>query len=498
MGWFDEQIRRRKEVDENALEDALYNIAASVTGGKEAPVSGSAKNAIDEIMGYFGIKPVDIPASVNDEEEQIRYCFGPNGVMYRRVKLPGEWFKVGFGPLLVRYCDDGEAIAIFPKNFGGYSYVDYDGKRININEKVAERFEEEAYCFYKPFPQKKLGIPDLILFLKRCLDIYDVGIFVFLTFLATIVGMLLPKLTLLITGFVLDEGSISILGGTFAFIVCIILSTQIIEICKDHAEDRIEIKTDVAVEAAVMMRVISLPSAFFKDYSAGELASRINSMEVLSKLLVTNVFGLGMTSIMSLLYLAEVSSMTPGLVLPTFCIVGLTAIMIIFTTYKQMKVTKRQLEYSSKESGLTYAFISGIQKIKLAGAENRAFAKWANIYTKQAKLLYNPPFFLKLNNTITLAISLIGTIVLYYQAVATQVTASEYIAFNAAYGVLMGAFTSLASIAISAAEIKPIMEMAGPILEAEPETNAGKERILKLSGAIELNNIYFKYKCISY
>ena len=236
MGWFDEQIRRRKEVDENALEDALYNIAASVTGGKEAPVSGSAKNAIDEIMGYFGIKPVDIPASVNDEEEQIRYCFGPNGVMYRRVKLTGEWFKVGFGPLLVRYCDDGEAIAIFPKNFGGYSYVDYDGKRININEKVAERFEEEAYCFYKPFPQKKLGIPDLILFLKRCLDIYDVGIFVFLTFLATIVGMLLPKLTLLITGFVLDEGSISILGGTFAFIVCIILSTQIIEICKDHAE----------------------------------------------------------------------------------------------------------------------------------------------------------------------------------------------------------------------------------------------------------------------
>ena len=101
---------------------------------------------------------------------------------------------------------------------------------------------------------------------------------------------------------------------------------------------------------------------------------------------------------------------------------------------------------------------------------------------------------MKLNNTITLAISLIGTIVLYYQAVATQVTASEYIAFNAAYGVLMGAFTSLASIAISAAEIKPIMEMAGPILEAEPETNAGKERILKLSGAIELNNIYFKYK----
>lgn len=494
MGWFDEQIRRRKNVDEGVLEDALLNLSTIVTKGEKVHNRNDAKSAVYHIMDYFGIKPVEIPDVITDEEEQIRYCFSPNGIMYRRVYLKGGWFKNSFGPLLVKNRKDGEFIAVFPKGFGKYSYVDSNNKKITIDKQIAEGFEEMAYCFYNPFPLKKLGILDLIVFIRKCLDIYDIAMFVFLAFLATIIGMLLPKLTLIITGFVLDEGSVSILAGTFAFIVCIVLSTQIINVCKDYAENRIKIKTDVYVEAAIMMRVINLHPTFFKDYSAGELTSRINSIEVLSKLLVTNVFGVGLTSIMSLLYLVEIWNMTPGLTIPAFCIVGLTSLTIIFTTYKQMIITKKRLEYSSKENGLTYAFISGIQKIKLAGAENRAFAKWADIYTKQAKLAYNPPLYLKLYSTITLAITLIGTIVLYYQAIITHVTASEYIAFNAAYGVLMGAFTSLASIAISAAEIKPIMDMVGPILEARPEIDAGKERILKLSGAIELNNIFFRYK----
>ena len=57
----------------------------------------------------------------------------------------------------------------------------------------------------------------------------------------------------------------------------------------------------------------------------------------------------------------------------------------------------------------------------------------------------------------------------------------------------MGAFSALAGIALQAANIKPILDMAEPFLQAEPETSEKKEIITKISGAIELNNVYFRY-----
>ena len=71
-----------------------------------------------------------------------------------------------------------------------------------------------------------------------------------------------------------------------------------------------------------------------------------------------------------------------------------TVVVALFTTLLQMKVTRQQMEYAAKENGKSFAMIYGVQKIKLAGAEKRAFAQWANAYTKSAELQYNPPFFL--------------------------------------------------------------------------------------------------------
>ena len=47
--------------------------------------------------------------------------------------------------------------------------------------------------------------------------------------------------------------------------------------------------------------------------------------------------------------------------------------------------------------------------------------------------------------------------------------------------------------ALSVARIKPILEMAEPILKAEPESSENKSMVTKLNGNIELSNVYFRY-----
>ena len=148
---------------------------------------------------------------------------------------------------------------------------------------------------------------------------------------------------------------------------------------------------------------------------------------------------------------------------------------------------------SAKESGLSYTLITGIQKIKLAGSEKLAFAKWLDLYADGAELTYNPPTIVKINPVITSAITLGSNIVLYFLAVKSGVGQSDYYAFTAAYGMLMGAFMSVADIALSAALIKPILEMAEPFLKTEPELSENREIVTHISGGIELAHVAFRY-----
>ena len=256
---------------------------------------------------------------------------------------------------------------------------------------------------------------------------------------------------------------------------------------------RIQTKAALPMEAAMMMRLMSLPATFFKQYSAGELANRSSVINRLSVLLLGGVFSTGVTALVSLLYVNQIYKYAPALGTPVLVILLLTVGVTLLTGFLQIKQMRALMEKTAEESGVSFALISGIQKIKLSGAEKRAFARWAKVYAEGAEIQYNPPALLKIRSALVLAVSLLGTVWLYYTAVAAGIQPATYLALFAAYGALTGAFTAFSNIASEAAQIKPILEMAEPILQTEPEIAEGKESVDRLSGSIELSNVSFRY-----
>ena len=219
----------------------------------------------------------------------------------------------------------------------------------------------------------------------------------------------------------------------------------LIDTVRSLSMGRLEIKTSLSVEAAVMSRVMNLPPRFFRQYSSGELSSRLDAVSQLCGLLLGNVFSLGLTSLMSLLHITQIFRFAPALVAPSLLLIAATVGIGLISALMQMKIAKRKMELAAKENGMSFALISGVQKIKLAGAEKRAFSRWARAFTASAELSYNPPMFIKVSGVIATAVSLVGTMVIYYLAVKTRVSASEYIAFSSSYGIVTGAFTGLAA-----------------------------------------------------
>ncbi len=498
MGWFENQIQDRRDADQQLLEESFLRIAGVVMGEKDAQRIGDArvitKSAIDEILKYYHYKPSELPESITDPDEQLDYCLRPHGMMRRSVELKKGWYKDAYGPILVFRKDDGSPTALLPGTIYGYYFKDpATGKTVRLNAETEQLFDPDAICFYHPLPLKKLGIPDLLLYMKRCVSTSDIFMIVFAAISVSGVGLLIPRLTRALTGPVLSSGSGSALIGLAICLACVSLSMQLFSSVSAMVSSRLDAKTSLGVQASMMMRLMSLPASFFRQYSPGELKSRSMSVNQLCSMLMSMVMTTGLTSLTSLLYVTQIFRFAPKLVIPSLLIVLVTVGFSVVTTFVQIGINRKRMEHAARESGMSYSLISGIQKIKLSGAEKRSFAKWLNLYAEGAELTYNTPMFLRANAAISTGISLISTIILYYLAVKSGLNPSTYFAFTAAYGSLMGAFSTLAGTAMNAAQIQPILEMAEPFLKTVPETQEKKEIVTSINGGLELSHVSFRY-----
>ena len=498
MGWFNEQIKQRMESDQNILEDSFFRMASVVMDKWAAERLEDdrliAREAIDDVLKYFHEKPAEIPENVRDVAEQLEHALRPSGLMVRDVELTEGWQNDAFGPMLGCLKETGATVALLPGRISGYWFKDpATGQKTRVTKKTAKLFRKEALCFYQPLPMKKLGIPDLLKYMRKCITQGDVILIVLATLAVTLVGMVEPRVFGLVTGSVLKSRNLQLLGGIGVFLLCSAFSANLIGLVRTLLMNRINTRTSQAVEASVMMRILSLPVSFFRNYSSGELASRASSVSSLCNMIISNIFSTGLSSLMSLLYIAQIFSFAPALVWPSVLIVLATVVVSAAGSLVQIGISRKKMKLAAEESGMTYAVLNGIQKIRLAGSEKRVFARWGRLYARNARLEYNPPAFVKYNGLVISAITLIGTIVLYYLAVSTGVAANEYYAFDAAYGRLTGAFSALTGIAISVASIKPVLEMAEPILKAEPEVAADKQPVSQVSGHIEMSHVTFRY-----
>lgn len=496
MNWFEEQIKLRKKRDDENLADAIEDIASSILHRHSFSFDSdkkNIKNALDEILRYNHIKTREIPENISDLEEQMEYLFRPHGIMRRSVKLEKGWYKDAAGAYLGRK-KDGKVVALIPNPIYGYSYFDEEsGKRKKINSKNEDQFEEEAICFYKSFPMKKLSIPDLFVYIFDCVPISSRILLVGAAFLTALVGMLSPKITNIVFSDVLEKGNLNILIAVAVFAVCVNISVILFESAKSLINSRIATQTGISVEAATMSRILSLPVTFFKKYSAGELTAKAQYLNSFCAVLFSAFALTGLTSLMSLIYIVQIFEYAPALVLPSLCITAATLAFTVVSTLMRMKETKAAMEISEKKNGMTYSLITGMQKIKLSGSEKRAFARWTRLYNEEVKHTYGIPNYLILAQTIVMGISSVGTILMYFISVESGISIADYYSFNAAYGIVSGAFSSMVGIALQVASIRPILDQIKPILEAVPEVDESKKVVQRLSGQIDVENIWFRY-----
>ncbi len=496
--WYEEQIELRKSNDIQAFEDSCLRIADSVMGRSLSAALSSereqATDAISQVLKYYHVKMREVPEKLTSIEEVLEYLLRPYGIMTRQVTLRKDFRKDASGAMLTTFAESGKPVALIPAGPSSYKYLNPSaGKMTKVTASSEKLFSEEAIAFYKPFPTKSMNLKDLYGYLFANIDRNSIIGYVGFALMATLVGMLIPWINSLLFSDITAMKNVSALAAIAVFMICVSISSLLFGTVQELFLRRITQKISMNIESATMMRILSLPSSFFTKYTSGDLARRVENVSFLVYEILNLVTTSFTTALFSFIYIFQIRSFAPALSTPAFIVAALQMITIIAVFVIRSRINKTQMELAAKESGLSYSFMTGVEKIKLSGAERRAFSKWANAYAAQSKYMYDPPLFVKVFPAIITAVSLTGTMIIYYLAIRTEVDISQYYAFNAAFAMVNGAFTTLVPMIEPAAQIAPTFELIRSIIEAEPEIAEDKPVIEKLSGGIELNNVTFRY-----
>lgn len=500
---FSDKVKKQKKEEQSMFIDAYKEATQAAIGNQKlfhkntGPTirqkSEQIVNAINQVTHFYNMPDIEIPAQAINDEGAMDTVLGCTGLTRRRVSLNKGWWKKGEGPV-VTTNDVGDVVTLLPKKFGGYRYLNpRTGEYINVNSKNAGVLNEEGQCFYKPFPMKSMSIKDFIYHIFKSFTTFDLVFLAVLALAASLLGLVSPQIQQYIYNTVIPEGVLKELYPVAALLIGVLFATTLFGVFQSLWILRVGDKIQFGTQGALWIRLLNLPINFFKKYSSGDLAVRSFRLNAICNSLSSSLIPTMLSAIFSFVYLWQISNLSPVLLLPTILIIALMLTSSLLRGYYNVQLNKKANELAPKLSGLVYQLFSGVSKIKVAGAEVRAFSKWSKIYSQIAKIKFSPKFFLKIVNAIDAVISLGGTMLIYYVVFKNSLAVADYVAFNAAFGAFSASILKISSIAIEIAYLKPSIELIEPILKEVPESDGNKIRVDKISGKIDINNLKFRY-----
>lgn len=420
-------------------------------------------------------------------------------VRSRRIGLRGKWWLTDSGALLAFRAETKAPVALLPER-GGYSLFDpSDGSIRTVDEAAAKSLEPFGEMFYRPLPARAITGKDLFSYGLQDMKV-DMGTILWVSIASAILGLALPIANGQIFSSVIPLADPRQLWVVFIGLIVAGLSSMLFEMTRSFALSRVETRAGNNLQAGIVDRLLSLPVPFYRKYATGELVSRamaINSIRsALSGIAITTALS-SLTAVANFFLLFYYSFQ---LALVAVVVILVSSVFTMLVSWRAIAFDRVSTKIAMKISSLLFQMLGGLSKIRVAGAEGRAFAVWCEKYKESLSLHVRSANFGNAAQIFSDLLPICSTLALYAVTgflmtsdKAHTIDTGSFIAFSSAYGVFIGSGSALISTFIGLIHLIPTMENAKPILEAVPEADVSKADAGELTGRIETAHISFRY-----
>lgn len=499
------RLQVKAERAARVMSEALSRFVKVVRGEREMlpALSGDRLLAACELIGRrIGVAFRAPPKRSQPAEgvDPVQEIADASAVRVRQVALKGEWWRQDNGPLLAFDAETKAPYALLPVKDRRYDLHDpATGEVKRLEAGIAQKLASFATQFYRPFPGKPIRLIDMLKFGVHGLW-QDIAGVIALGSLGGLIGMAIPVATGRMVDAVIPSAQRNDAVVLMLALIAALLAAEIFEFVRSVAVLRVEGKMDSSVQSAVWDRVLSLPVPFFRDYTAGDLANRINGINQIRHTLSGTTVATLLSSAFSMFNFFVLFYYSVKLALVSVLLTLVAIVVTLATGMLRLRYERQLAEMAGRISGIVFQYLLGIVKLRVAAAENRAFANWAREFTELRRTAFKAQnisvidhtFFSGYQVLISAVIFAVIGLVLIKESDA-RLSTGEFVAFSAAFGTFFGGLVGLSETALALLNLVPVYERAKPILFALPEVDASKKYPGELLGSIEVVKIGFAY-----
>ncbi|MGW4856706.1 NHLP bacteriocin export ABC transporter permease/ATPase subunit [Streptomyces sp. NPDC004288] len=413
----------------------------------------------------------------------------------RGVRLGGRWWREDSGPLVGHRAADGSPVALLWRR-GRYVALDpATGVRERLDEAGAAAFAPRAVMLYRPLPERPLGLAGLLRFSVRgtrseLRDLLLGGL------VAVALGALVPVATGKVLGSYVPAAETGLIVQAGLAIIATSVVSAVFMLLQNTAILRMEGRVEATLQPAVWDRLLRLPTTFFSGRSTGELAAAAMGISGIRRVLSgigPVVLQAGTVGTVNLVLLLVYSV---PLALVALALLLATAALFLGLGLWQLRYQRRLIRVSDKLDNQAFQTLRGLPKLRVAAAESFAYAAWAGPFARTRELhrqVGRIKNVLAVLGAVCLPLCTLVMFALLAGPARGTLSASEFLTFSTAVTMMLSSVTQLTGALLSAAAVQPMFEQIRPVFRATPEVSGSSAPPGELTGAIEVENLSYRY-----
>jgi NHLM bacteriocin system ABC transporter ATP-binding protein len=506
------KMQKKRVQEEEQYSEAFYKLGSVLNPNLTAAPTqegSSLLKACDLIGQQMGIKMNPATSRALSPEEEVREICSNSNIYFRRVSLKKQfWWKRGVDSMLAFRKSTGAPVALILTKKREYQVVDpVDKTTVQASSALAEDLEENAYVFYAGFSSKIVRFRDfLYTVFKR--NRHEFFTLIFVAIAGGILNLFTPfAMQTLFDAFTFGQDFTLLTQLTFGLLL-VAFSGAIFAITKNYAILRIEGISKIQITASIWSRVLSLPAFFFRKVSSGNLMNNMMFFEGIRAKISANAVKICFDVAYCFFYLILMFYYSL-----TFTGLGIGLMFLAMLIYSgciwvQLKLMNESVRLSSVIQGIVVQIISGIPKIRVAGAESRFFAKWGDLFSQKKRIDMKIQYASGIQSLVFRLFPMVSTAVLFSVALliftdqaqtnlagvtTLPISLGTFIGFNTAYSLFITSCLEIYETCFALSVIIPNWKQAKFIVEEPTEAKPERVQSVKLKGEVVLDHVSFRY-----
>lgn len=374
----------------------------------------------------------------------------------------------------------------------GWVLIDSEGTAQSVDKATAARVSRKAIEFLPVLPSRPSNLRDLMRLSMRGngREWVAAGVVTGLVSLTTFfTPFLLGKLPELFAA----DAPATAYAGIFIALLFIVFASAAWGVVRSLALLRGRSRTVAIASGAVWERIMRLPAPWHGKHKLGDRLNQASSAnmasgsfpdETLTQLLGTAaVFG-------SLLAIATTG---PALLVALLVLFALQAIVTVGFLRTTTARASDRITASADATGRLIEILRAIPRLRVSGAESRAFLRWAQIQAAFSKADLSLRRITMTQGVVIAAWPVLTLIVIIAVIGGSGGTFGEFITAQTAATAATTAISALAMSGGAAVMAREALLKTTPTLEAVPEGGGDGVQPGTLSGSIEVRDIVFRY-----